>query len=105
MNSGEAPVLVAAGLGWPEGPTVRPDGNVVFVESYRSQLMVAEASGGGSGIGLEIAHTLTNLGADVAELDWTPGAATAAAETSTISGSRRSKAIRGSRNTWSESWR
>lgn len=26
------------GLGWPEGPTVLPDGRVVFVESYRSQL-------------------------------------------------------------------
>jgi gluconolactonase len=29
---------VAAGLGWPEGPTVLPDGRVVLVESYRSQL-------------------------------------------------------------------
>ena len=28
------------GLGWPEGPTVLPDGRVVFVESYRSQLSV-----------------------------------------------------------------
>ena len=46
MNSGETPVLVASGLGWPEGPTVRPDGGVVFVESYRSQLTVAEAGGG-----------------------------------------------------------
>ena len=45
MNSGETPVLVASGLGWPEGPTVRPDGSVVFVESYRSQLTVAEAGG------------------------------------------------------------
>jgi len=34
------PELVATGLGWPEGPTVRPDGSVVFVESYRSQLTV-----------------------------------------------------------------
>ena len=45
MNSGEAPVPVASGLGWPEGPTVRPDGSVVFVESYRSQLTVVDAGG------------------------------------------------------------
>ncbi|MBA2701801.1 MAG: SMP-30/gluconolactonase/LRE family protein [Chloroflexi bacterium] len=31
---------LADGLGWPEGPTVLPDGRVVFVESYRSQLSV-----------------------------------------------------------------
>ena len=30
--------VVATGLGWPEGPTVLPDGRVVIVESYRSQL-------------------------------------------------------------------
>jgi gluconolactonase len=36
----QAPELVASGLGWPEGPTVRPDGSVVFVESYGSQLTV-----------------------------------------------------------------
>lgn len=29
---------LADGLGWPEGPAVMPDGAVVFVESYRSQL-------------------------------------------------------------------
>ena len=45
MNSGEAPVLVASGLGWPEGPTVRADGSVVFVESYRSQLTVVDTGG------------------------------------------------------------
>ena len=45
MNSGETPELVASGLGWPEGPTVRPDGSVVFVESYRSQLTVVDAGG------------------------------------------------------------
>src|ERR1700733_7328110 len=32
--------MVAAGLSWPEGPTVLPDGRLVFVESYRSQLTV-----------------------------------------------------------------
>jgi gluconolactonase len=32
--------MVAAGFGWPEGPTVLPDGRLVFVESYRSQLTV-----------------------------------------------------------------
>ena len=37
--------LVATGLGWPEGPTVLPDGSVVFVESYRSQLTVVGADG------------------------------------------------------------
>jgi gluconolactonase len=46
---GEAPVrspqLVAEGLGWPEGPTVLPDGRLVFVESYRSQLTVAGPDG------------------------------------------------------------
>ena len=31
---------VVSGLGWPEGPSVLPDGRVVFVESYRSQLSV-----------------------------------------------------------------
>ena len=29
----------------PKGPTVRPDGSVVFVESYRSQLTVVDAGG------------------------------------------------------------
>lgn len=29
---------VVSGLGWPEGPTVLPDGRIVLVESYRSQL-------------------------------------------------------------------
>jgi gluconolactonase len=33
------------GLGWPEGPTVLPDGRVVFVESYRSQLSVWSPDG------------------------------------------------------------
>lgn len=33
------------GFGWPEGPTVLPDGRVVFVESYRSQLTVWSPDG------------------------------------------------------------
>src|SRR5262249_8018415 len=37
------PELIAENLGWPEGPTVMPDGSVTFVESYRSQLTVAGA--------------------------------------------------------------
>ncbi len=37
-------------------------------------------TGGGSGIGLETALTFADLGADVAVLDWTPGAAAATAE-------------------------
>ena len=36
----QTPELIASGLGWPEGPTVRADGGVVFVESYGSQLTV-----------------------------------------------------------------
>lgn len=39
------PELVAADLGWPEGPTVLDDGSVVFVESYRSQLTVVGKDG------------------------------------------------------------
>ena len=30
--------LIASARGWPEGPTARPDGSIVLVESYRSQL-------------------------------------------------------------------
>jgi NAD(P)-dependent dehydrogenase (short-subunit alcohol dehydrogenase family) len=41
---------------------------------------VALVTGGGSGIGLETALTLADLGANVAVLDWTPGAAEAAAK-------------------------
>ena len=40
MIDAGTPELVAVGLGWPEGPTVQPDGSLVFVESYRSQLTV-----------------------------------------------------------------
>ncbi len=29
---------LATGLAWPEGPTVLPDGRVIFVETYRSQI-------------------------------------------------------------------
>ncbi len=35
--------VVAVGLGWPEGPTVLPDGRVVLVESYRSRLTAVGA--------------------------------------------------------------
>ena len=41
---------------------------------------VAFVTGGGSGIGLETALTLADLGANVAVLDWTPGASDAAAK-------------------------
>lgn len=39
----EAPELIADKLGWPEGPTVLPDGSLVFVESYLSQLTIVGA--------------------------------------------------------------
>ena len=39
------PELITSDLGWPEGPTVLPDGSVVFVESYRSQLTVVGKDG------------------------------------------------------------
>ena len=54
----------------------------------------AFVTGGGSGIGLETALTLADLGADVAVLDWTPGAAAAAAERIERIG-RRALAIEG----------
>lgn len=41
---------------------------------------VAFVTGGGSGIGRETALTLADLGADVAVLDWTPGAAQSTAD-------------------------
>ncbi|MEE8172356.1 MAG: SMP-30/gluconolactonase/LRE family protein, partial [Alphaproteobacteria bacterium] len=45
MNNSNAPELVAEDLGWPEGPTIRPDGSVIFVECYRSQLTVVGSDG------------------------------------------------------------
>ena len=35
--------LVAEGLGWPEGPTILPDGRALIVDSFRSQLTVVGA--------------------------------------------------------------
>ncbi len=50
----EMPVtLTASGLGWPEGPTVLPDGRIVIVESYRSQLTAIDSSGNAA----RFAHT------------------------------------------------
>ncbi len=40
-----APELVASGLGWPEGPTMLPDGRLVFVDSYRSEISVLGTDG------------------------------------------------------------
>ena len=37
--------LFADGLGWPEGPTALPDGRIVLVESYRSQLTAIDQNG------------------------------------------------------------
>jgi gluconolactonase len=43
MATPDAPKLIAEKLGWPEGPTVLPDGSLVFVESYLSQLTIVGA--------------------------------------------------------------
>jgi len=45
MSSNSSPrvELVASGLGWPEGPTVLPDGRIIFVESYCSRLTAVGA--------------------------------------------------------------
>lgn len=37
-----APERIASGLGWPEGPTVLPDGSLVFVDSYRMEITVVD---------------------------------------------------------------
>lgn len=39
------PDVVGTGLGWPEGPTALPDGRIVLVESYRSQLTAVGPDG------------------------------------------------------------
>jgi gluconolactonase len=38
--------MLGDGLGWPEGPTVLPDGAVAFVETYRSRISVWSPSTG-----------------------------------------------------------
>jgi gluconolactonase len=40
-----APELIASGFGWPEGPAVLPDGSLVFVDSYRSEITHVTAAG------------------------------------------------------------
>ncbi len=60
--------------------------------SYQGK--TALVTGGGSGIGLETALTFADLGADVAVLDWAPGAAAGAAER-IERGGRRALAIEG----------
>jgi gluconolactonase len=37
--------VIGSGLGWPEGPTALPDGRIVLVESYRSQLTAVDQDG------------------------------------------------------------
>lgn len=44
-DAGAAMAEIAGGLGWPEGPTVLPDGRIVLVESYRSQLTAIDREG------------------------------------------------------------
>jgi gluconolactonase len=39
-------LLLAEGLGWPEGPAVLPGGRVCFVETFRSQISVWDRDGG-----------------------------------------------------------
>jgi gluconolactonase len=41
----KTPVEIATGLGWPEGPTALPDGRIILVESYRSQLTAVDRQG------------------------------------------------------------
>lgn len=60
--------------------------------SYKG--MTCFVTGGGSGIGLETALTLADLGGDVAVLDWTPGAAAATVARIEAMG-RRALAIQG----------
>ncbi|MBN8996879.1 MAG: SMP-30/gluconolactonase/LRE family protein [Rhizobiales bacterium] len=38
-------VEVADGLGWPEGPTMLPDGRILIVECYRSQITAIDREG------------------------------------------------------------
>ena len=38
--------VLAEGLGWPEGPSRLPDGRIVFVETYRSQVSVWDPKSG-----------------------------------------------------------
>lgn len=45
MADGMTVDFIATGLGWPEGPTVLPDGRILFVESYRSQLTAVDTQG------------------------------------------------------------
>ncbi len=40
MDQVQSPRRLAEGLAWPEGPSVLPDGRVVFVETYLSRLSV-----------------------------------------------------------------
>jgi gluconolactonase len=40
-----SPEIIASDLGWPEGPTMLPDGRIVLVESYRGQLTVVGRGG------------------------------------------------------------
>ncbi|HEX4768049.1 MAG TPA: SMP-30/gluconolactonase/LRE family protein [Lichenihabitans sp.] len=45
-DASRAPAPFAMGLGWPEGPAVRPDGSLLLVESYRSQVTAIGPDGG-----------------------------------------------------------
>jgi gluconolactonase len=47
--AGTMPELLADGLGWPEGPAVRADGGLLFVESYRSAISLWRATADGAG--------------------------------------------------------
>jgi gluconolactonase len=51
------PELMASGLGWPEGPTVLPDGRLVFVDSYRSEISVLGGDGQPAGKVNRFAYT------------------------------------------------
>jgi gluconolactonase len=57
---------LARGLAWPEGPSVLPDGRVVFVETYRSRLTWCDPRTGETGVYADTGGgpNATCLGAD-----------------------------------------
>ncbi|MCB1486071.1 MAG: SMP-30/gluconolactonase/LRE family protein [Bauldia sp.] len=46
LKGATSQAVIGEGLGWPEGPTLLPDGRIAFVETYRSQISVWSADRG-----------------------------------------------------------